>query len=73
VQGYVTDRLVAWQFHPEVTPETLQRWIAAGPDDVAAVGADPAAVAAYSQQHRARVRSAAHRLTNAALAHLGVA
>ena len=73
VQGYVTDRLVAWQFHPEVTPETLQRWIAAGPDDVAAVGADPAAVAAYSQQHRARVRSAAHRLTDAALAHLGVA
>lgn len=72
VQGYVTDRLVAWQFHPEVTPETLQRWIAAGPDDVAAVGADPAAVAAYSEQHRARVRSAAHALTDAALAHLGV-
>jgi len=38
-----------------------------------AVGADPAAVAAYSQQHRARVRSAAHTLTDAALAHLGVA
>lgn len=72
VQGYVTDRLVAWQFHPEVTPETLQRWIAAGPDEVAAVGADPAAVAAYSEQHRAEVRSAAHALTDAALAHLGV-
>ncbi len=72
VQGYVTDRLVGWQFHPEVTPETFSRWIAAGPDDVAAVGADPAAVAAYAQQHRARVRHAAHSLTDAALAYLGL-
>jgi GMP synthase (glutamine-hydrolysing) len=72
VQGYVTDRLVAWQFHPEVTPETLQRWIAAGPDEVAAAGTDPVAVAAYAEQHRARVRSAAHALTDAALAHLGM-
>jgi len=72
VQGFATDRLVAWQFHPEVKPATLGRWIAAGPGDVAAAGADPVAVAAYAEQHEERVRGAAHELTDAALAHLGV-
>jgi GMP synthase (glutamine-hydrolysing) len=71
VQGFVTDRLVAWQFHPEVTPATFGRWLAAGPRDVAAAGADPVAVAAYAEKHRARVRGAAHALTDAALAYLG--
>ncbi len=73
VQGFATDRLVAWQFHPEVKPATLGRWMTAGPGDVAAAGADPVAVVAYAERHEDRVRSAAHELTDAALAHLGVA
>jgi GMP synthase (glutamine-hydrolysing) len=72
VQGFTLDRVLGWQFHPEVTPATLSRWLDAAPGEVAAAGADPAAVRAYAQHHAERTRQAAHALTDAALAYLRV-
>ena len=72
VQGFTLDRVLGWQFHPEVTPSTLSRWLEAAPGEVAAVGAGPAAVRAYAEEHAESTREAAHQLTDAALAYLGV-
>jgi GMP synthase-like glutamine amidotransferase len=78
-QGFALDRgvrgvggVVAWQFHPETTPGTLRRWAGAMPGYVRAHGADPDAVVAEAERRAESSRAAAHRLVDAALAHLAV-
>lgn len=70
VQGYAVDRLVAWQFHPEVTPAILRRWLAESPGDAEAAGRDVEEVLAYARAHERDSRVAAFALTDAALAYL---
>jgi GMP synthase (glutamine-hydrolysing) len=60
-------QLVAWQFHPEVSPEILQRWVSEGADDLALVGVDPAAFVAEANERAAYSRAAAHALVDVTL------
>jgi GMP synthase (glutamine-hydrolysing) len=60
-------RLVAWQFHPEVSPEILQRWVSDGVDDLAGMGVDPAAFVAEAEQRAAYSRAEAHALIDVTL------
>lgn len=65
--------VIAWQFHPEVTPETFSRWVEGSAGLVRASGADPSELVRQALSQAARARNAAHRLVDAALDHLGVA
>lgn len=65
-------RLIAWQFHPEVTPETFMRWVDESGDLVRVSGGDPAELKRQALARAARSRLAAHALVDAAVAHLGV-
>jgi GMP synthase-like glutamine amidotransferase len=63
-------RAIAWQFHPEVTPETYERWVAEaylGDADV-----DPKLLVRDAYAKRAASRNRARALTDAALTFLGV-
>lgn len=76
-QGFVLDPagskagLVAWQFHPEATPPTLERWVTGMRDYVQHHGGDPDDLITQTRLHEERSRVAAARLVDAALAHLG--
>jgi GMP synthase-like glutamine amidotransferase len=72
IQGYTLDRLVAWQFHPEVTPSMLRRWLAEAPSDAQAAGSDPEEILAFALAHQAQSRVAARALTDSALEYLAV-
>lgn len=72
IQGYTLDRLVAWQFHPEVTPSMMRRWLAESPGDAESAGSDPGQILAYARAHERDSRAAAFALTDAALAYLAV-
>lgn len=77
-QGFVLDPqqgragLVAWQFHPEATPDTVERWVNEMWDYVLQHGGDPETVIAQTRACEVTSRAAAARLVDAALAHLGV-
>lgn len=77
-QGFVLDPrhdragLVAWQFHPEATPGTVERWVNQMWDYVLRHGGDPDALIAQTRAREDVSRAAAARLVDAALAHLGV-
>lgn len=66
-------RVIAWQFHPEVTPETYARWVESSADLVRASGADPTQLVRQALSHASRAKRAADALVDAALRHLGVA
>jgi GMP synthase-like glutamine amidotransferase len=72
-QGFVLEsssgvaRLIAWQFHPEVTPDVLQRWVEETADDLVAIGIDGPAIAAEGFQRERVSRAAAHALVDVAL------
>lgn len=78
-QGFVLDPVdgrggvVAWQFHPETTPETLRHWVDNYRDHVLQHGADPAALVAEGWSRAQSSRTAAHQLVDAALVRLGSA
>ena len=59
--------VIAWQFHPETTPATLERWVRAMPDYVRHHGADPVELVAEARQREAASRLAAARLVDGAL------
>lgn len=65
-------RVIAWQFHPEATPETFARWVDQLEAVVRASGGDPELLKRQSRELAPEVRKAAHALVDAALAHLGV-
>lgn len=64
-------RAIAWQFHPEVTPETYERWVREG--YYGDTGADPKDLVRQARAHAPGARNLADRLTDAALTYLGVA
>lgn len=65
-------RVIAWQFHPEVTVETFSRWVDEASDMVRAARADPGELTRQALAHAASTRNRAHDLVDAALDHLGV-
>jgi GMP synthase (glutamine-hydrolysing) len=76
-QGFVVEPgpgcagLVAWQFHPEVTPTMVERWVAGMSNFVLEHGADPGHLVEDTRAHRGRAAVASASLVDAALAHLG--
>ncbi len=68
--GPRTGGVVGWQFHPETTPMTLERWLRAEPDAVARHGVDAGEVLGLATSGVAAYRAAAHQLVDAALARL---
>lgn len=76
-QCFVDDSLgarsIAWQFHPEVTTETYNRWVDESEGMIRAAGKNPDELRRQSLANAARSRNAAYALTDAALEYLGVA
>lgn len=66
-------RVIAWQFHPEVTPETFSRWVDESADLVRVSGSEPSELKRQALANATRSRLAAFALVDAALDHLGVA
>lgn len=64
-------RAIAWQFHPEVTPTTYERWVRES--YFGTTGEDLDDVIRQAHALAPRSRNLAHVLTDAALAHLGLA
>jgi GMP synthase-like glutamine amidotransferase len=64
-------RAIGWQFHPEVTPATYERWVAEG--YYGDTGDDPKELVRQAHANAARTRNLAHALTDSALRYLGVA
>jgi GMP synthase-like glutamine amidotransferase len=64
-------RAIAWQFHPEVTPTTYERWV----DDgyYGDTGVDPKDLIRQAHANAPASRNLAHALTDSALSYLGVA
>lgn len=60
-------RLVAWQFHPEVTPGVLQRWVDEDRAVLPGVGVDAAAFVAEAVEREAFSRASAYALVDVAL------
>ncbi len=59
-------RLVAWQFHPEVTPEILAHWVSEDPT-LRDQGVDPDAMVEQAWQREATSRAATYALVDVAL------
>lgn len=64
-------RAIAWQFHPEVKPDTYERWVHEG--YFGDLGVDTAALIRQAHQNAIQSRIRATSLTDAALTYLGVA
>lgn len=65
-------RVIAWQFHPEVTPEVFAGWVDGLQTVIRAAGLDPAQLKREARELAPATRRAAHGLVDAALAHLRV-
>jgi GMP synthase-like glutamine amidotransferase len=64
-------RSIAWQFHPEVTPTTYERWV--NETYFGDTGVDPKDLIRQAYANAAKSRNLAHALTDNALSYLGVA
>jgi GMP synthase (glutamine-hydrolysing) len=77
-QGFVVEtadgrlQLVAWQFHPEVTPAILQRWVAEDVDTLPGRGVDPGEFVAETRERELVARAAAHALVDVTLDAMGL-
>jgi GMP synthase (glutamine-hydrolysing) len=77
-QGFAVDGddgrllLVAWQFHPEVTPEILTRWVGEDIEVLPGRGVDPAAFVTETEQRALVARAAAHALVDVTLDAMGL-
>lgn len=73
-QSFVDDsfgaRAIAWQFHPEVTPRTYERWVHEG--YFGDTGEDPKDLIRQAHANAPKARNLADGLTDAALDYLGV-
>lgn len=63
---------IAWQFHPEVTPQTYSRWVDEDADTVRLSGADPSLLRRQALLSAGRAEASAHQLVDAALSFLQV-
>ena len=62
-QSYVARRTLAVQFHPEVTPEIVDEWLAAGADEeLRSLELDPEALVADTLRHAPAARDGARAL-----------
>lgn len=70
-QGFAYERdggrALAWQFHPEVTPAELARWLDSAGSFVREQGGDPVTIQAEADGRAGTSRKAAYDLTDAAL------
>lgn len=64
-------RAIGWQFHPEVTPTTYERWVKEG--YYGDTGVDTKDLIRQAYDHAPQSRNLARGLTDAALDYLGVA
>jgi GMP synthase-like glutamine amidotransferase len=64
-------RAIGWQFHPEVTPTTYERWVR--DSYYGDAGVDPKDLIRQAHAHAPAARNRAHALTDSALDYLGVA
>lgn len=64
-------RAIAWQFHPEVTPSTYERWVHEG--YFGDTGVDTVDLIRQAKANATQTRLRARALTDAALSYLGVA
>lgn len=69
-QAYRLGRMLALQFHPEVSPEIIRRWGGSSPDDAVKYGVDFEAVYAQSDALDKEARTRAHALVDAFLLHV---
>lgn len=65
-------RLVAWQFHPEVSPAILERWVSADADSLARQSVDVAALMGETRERADYARAATHALVDVALDAMGL-
>jgi GMP synthase-like glutamine amidotransferase len=65
IQGFTLDLSVGVQFHPEVTPEIVERWLEGGRRQLAEHRIDGDAVLARTRSHAARARARAMTLFDA--------
>ena len=70
-QAFTAGRLVAWQFHPEVTQEVVARWVKGIADELGGRGVDADALIAESADRAADARRRCHALVDAVLERLG--
>lgn len=64
-------RAIAWQFHPEVTPTTYERWVTEG--YYGDTGVDAQDLIRQAHANAPKARNLAFALTDSALAYLGAA
>ncbi|KQY59487.1 hypothetical protein ASD11_07960 [Aeromicrobium sp. Root495] len=62
--------VIAWQFHPEVTPETFERWLVDDAATVRRTGQDARLLRDEARRRAAASRTAARKLVDAALVYL---
>lgn len=60
-------RLVGWQFHPEVTPDVLERWVTEDAAVLPGLGIDAATVVAEAHERASYTRAATHALVDVTL------
>ncbi|HLH47099.1 MAG TPA: gamma-glutamyl-gamma-aminobutyrate hydrolase family protein [Acidimicrobiales bacterium] len=70
-QAFMAGRLVAWQFHPEVTQDVVARWVKEIADELGGRGVDPDALIAESADRAADARRRCHALVDAVLGRIG--
>jgi hypothetical protein len=63
-QAYIIGRSLGLQFHPEVTPEIMEAWVAAYRHELDAEGVDPDALLEETRRRAATARTNAQRLLN---------
>lgn len=65
-------RLVAWQFHPEVSPEILDRWVSADADSLRRRSIDVPALMAETRDRAEVARASTHALVDVTLDAMGL-
>ena len=66
-QAFRIGRMLAWQFHPEVTPGIVRRWGAGSRDQASRAGVDLEQVYAQTDAERTSAQQRAHHLVDAFL------
>jgi GMP synthase-like glutamine amidotransferase len=61
-QAFVSGRSMGLQFHPEVTPEIMERWVRVYPHELRAEGVDPQGLLKETRRRAAEARKTTWRL-----------